>query len=232
MRYPATVLDVLRERCALTASSQVADIGAGTGMLAELLLEAGCTVTAIEPNAEMRGACERLTSRFPRLTVIAASAEQTGLASASLELVTAGRAFHWFDRERSLAEFARVLKPGGWVALVTNRRAHDGSEQALAYERILLEHGRDYAQVRGSYRSYEGAAPAGAESFMVRMPGWQRLTLAAFLGQTQSLSVTPLPGAVGYAEMQAALCDFFSRWSRDGVLTLETMCEVVGWRLG
>ena len=165
------------------------------------------------------------------MRVVDASAEETGLDDASMDLVSVGRAFHWFERERALAEFRRILKPGGWVVLVANRRAQDGSEQARAYEAILMEHGTDYAQVRGGYRSFDGLKPYGdAETFEVKMAGTERLSLEAFLGQTQSLSIAPMPGHAKYEGMQHALRGFFARWSEDSLLRLDTVCEVVGWR--
>ena len=230
-RYPAEVVEVLRERCGLRQQDRVADIGAGTGMLAELLLEAGNPVVAIEPNAEMRAACEGLVERYPRLTVVDAAAEATGLAGGSIDLVTVGRAFHWFNQPVALEEFQRILKPGGWVTLVSSRRAHDESAQARAYEAVLMEHGTDYAAVRGNYRSHVGLAPYGeAERFEVKIPGVIRLSLDEFLGQTQSLSITPMPGHLKYDAMQRALREFFAAWSEQDVLTLETACEVIGWR--
>jgi SAM-dependent methyltransferase len=230
-RYPRQVIEVLRERCGLGEIDLVVDVGAGTGMVAELFLENGNPVIAIEPNAEMRNACARNLSRFDRVRVEDATAETTGLGDASVDLVAAGRAFHWFDRERALPEFKRILKPGGWVVLLANRRARDGSEMAREYEAILLQHGRDYEQVRGGYRSFEGLRPYGdAETFEVKMPGEQRLTLEEFLGQTQSLSVTPMPGDAKYAGMQAALKEFFLKWSVGGVMRMETACQVTGWR--
>ena len=78
-RYPAAVIDVLVERCGLQREHHVADIGAGTGMLAELFLEHGNAVVAVEPNDDMRAACERLASAWPGLTVKKGTAEATGL---------------------------------------------------------------------------------------------------------------------------------------------------------
>jgi ubiquinone/menaquinone biosynthesis C-methylase UbiE len=231
LRYPAAVLDVLRQRCGLRDEDVVADVGAGTGMVAELLLEAGNRVIAVEPNAEMRAACARLGSRYAKLAVVDAAAEATGLTTGSVDLVTVGRAFHWFDQARALAEFQRILKPAGWVTLVSSRRLGDESAQGRAYEAILVEHGTDYAQVRGNYRSYKGLAPYGdAERFEVNIPGEARLTLDEFMGQTQSLSIAPMPAHPKYEAMQQALHEFFAAWSSDGALTLETMCEIIGWR--
>jgi SAM-dependent methyltransferase len=232
MRYPREVLAVLREHCGLRAEQVVADVGAGTGMLAELFLDAGNRVVAIEPNAEMRMACARLGERYAGLRVVDAAAEETGLGDASIDLVSVGRAFHWFDREKALAEFARILRPGGWVVLVANRRARDGSAAAVEYEQILMEHGTDYAEVRGGYRSFVGLRPYGdAGSFEVQLPGEQRLSLEEFLGQTQSLSIAPMPGDAKYEGMQKSLRDYFAKWSEDEALLLQTVCEVVGWRV-
>jgi ubiquinone/menaquinone biosynthesis C-methylase UbiE len=230
-RYPQRVIETLRERCGLRREDVVADVGAGTGMLAELFLENGNAVIAVEPNAEMRAACERILARYERLRVVDAAAEHTELDASSVDMVAVGRAFHWFDRDRALAEFKRILKPGGWVVLAANRRAHDGSEQAKEYEAILIEHGIDYARVRGGYRNWEGMKPYGdAEVFKAQMPGEQRLTLEEFLGQTQSLSVIPMPWHAKYEGMQRALKEFFAKWSDGKVLRLETVCSVAGWR--
>jgi ubiquinone/menaquinone biosynthesis C-methylase UbiE len=231
-RYPAQVIELMREHCGLRSEDVVADVGAGTGMLAELFLENGNQVIAIEPNAEMRDACQRISMTRGALQVVGATAEETGLGDASVDIVAVGRAFHWFDRDRALHEFRRIVKPGGWVVLVTNRRAQDGSEQAREYEAILIEHGLDYAEVRGGYRKWEGLKPYGddAETFETTIAGEQALTLEEFLGQTQSLSVTPMPGHAKYEGMQRALKEFLAKWSEGDVLRLETQCSVVGWR--
>jgi SAM-dependent methyltransferase len=229
LRYPTDVLRVLRERCGLLDTSVVADVGAGTGMLAELFLENGNRVMAVEPNAEMREACERLRVRYTRLTVVAAAAEATTLVDASVDFVSVGRAWHWFDRERAVVEFRRILRPRGWVVLVTNRRGKDASTEVKAYEEILMEFGTDYRELQSGYRVYDDMASLFAGGVVVRetIGGEQRLTLEELLGQTQSLSVAPLPGDAKYAGMQRALRDFFARFERDGVLRMGTVCSVM-----
>src|ERR1700754_3860110 len=92
-RYPAQVIDILATRCGLTREAAVADIGAGTGMLLELFLEHGNAVVAVEPNDEMRQACERLTKIWPGMLIKKGTAEATGLEDASVDFVLAGRAF-------------------------------------------------------------------------------------------------------------------------------------------
>jgi ubiquinone/menaquinone biosynthesis C-methylase UbiE len=229
LRYPMEVLDVLRERCGLSAASVVADVGAGTGMLAELFLENGNHVIAVEPNAEMREACERMRKRYAGLTVVAAAAEATTLKDASVDVVSVGRAWHWFDRERAVGEFRRILRPSGWVVLVSNRRAKDNSPEAKAYEEILMEFGEDYREVHRETREAAEVVPLFGAGAIVKetIRGEQVLTLEKLLGQTQSLSVAPMPSDAKYPEMQEALRDLFARFQRDGVLRMGTVCSVM-----
>jgi SAM-dependent methyltransferase len=228
LRYPPEMLSLLRDRCGLVASDVVADVGAGTGMLAELFLENGNAVVAIEPNAEMRSACERLRERYSRLTVVDATAEVTTLDDASVEFVSAGRAFHWFDPERAIPEFRRVLRPQGWVVLAANGRSHDDSEQAIEYERILTEEGVDHSDIRSRHKMHEVAAAAFVPGSLVQkqVHGEQVLTLEAFLGQTQSYSSVPLPGDAKFEGMQRALRNYFARWQLDGMLHMKTVCYI------
>ena len=230
--FTSYVIDVLNEHGALSQHDVVADIASGTGMVAELLLKNGNEVIAVEPNAEMRAACEKNLSHYDGFKLVDALAEATGLSDASVDLVTVGRAFHWFDRGRALAEFRRIVKPGGWVALMTNHRKRDGSERMREYEAILIEHGVDYTAMHGKNRSWEGLKPYGedSETFIEEMVGEESLTLEEFLGQTQSLSVAPMPGHEKYDGMQRTLKEFFSKWSEGDVVRLETVCSVAGWR--
>jgi ubiquinone/menaquinone biosynthesis C-methylase UbiE len=229
LRYSVAVLDILKKQCGLTTSSIVADVGAGTGMLAELFLENGNRVIAVEPNAEMRAASERLLERYSGLSVVAAAAEATTLADASVDFVSVGRAWHWFDRKRAVVEFRRILRSGGWLVLVTNRRSKDVSVEAKEYEEILMEFGTDYRELQSEYRVYDDMAPVFPEGAVVRetIRGEQVLTLEEFLGQTQSSSVAPMPGDAKYAAMQRALHDFFARFQQGGALRMGTVCSVV-----
>ena len=224
-RYPAKeVLALLREWCGLQPEWLVADVGAGTGMLAEVFLENGNRVIAIEPNEEMREACARLSG--PRLEVVDATAEATGLADASVEMVAAGRAFHWFDTEKALAEFRRVLKPGGWVALVSVGRAYVQTEQALAFERLLAEFGTDHTYSRSTYRVHDKLEELFGELRKAEIAGEQRLDWETLVGFAQSISAVPQVGTEEYAVFEAELRKHFEAYARGGVLTMPTTCWV------
>jgi SAM-dependent methyltransferase len=145
--YPPEVLDLLRSECSLTPHSVVADIGSGTGILSKLFLEDGNRLFGVEPNAEMRSAGERLLAEYKNFTSISGSAEQTGLAARSVDLIAAGQSFHWFDRPRARLEFRRILKPGGWIVIVWNNRLTGATPFLRAYEDLLLRCATDYAQI-------------------------------------------------------------------------------------
>ncbi|MGA7907910.1 MAG: class I SAM-dependent methyltransferase [Candidatus Sulfotelmatobacter sp.] len=146
--YPPEVLRTLHTECGLTAARIVGDIASGTGLWTRLLLESGNRVFGVEPNAEMRQAGERLLAEFPNFTSIAGTAEATSLADGSVDFVTAAQAAHWFNREQARREFIRILKPGGWLALVWNERVTDSTLFLRDYENLLLTFGTDYEEVR------------------------------------------------------------------------------------
>ena len=123
--YPTAVLDILGTETGLNPATVVADVGAGTGLSAELFLRNGNTVFGVEPNREMREAAESLLAGYANFHSVAGSAESTTLPDASVDLIVAGQAFHWFDVPRARAEFRRILRPDGVVVLMWNTRRLD-----------------------------------------------------------------------------------------------------------
>lgn len=99
----------------------VLDLGAGTGKLTAALLAAGHRVTALEPSAGMREVLAARLAHAPSATVIDGRAEAIPLDDDSVDAVVVGSAFHWFDREPTLDEIGRVLRPPGVFGLLGNR---------------------------------------------------------------------------------------------------------------
>lgn len=95
------------------------DLAAGTGKLTRLLVPTGARVVAVEPVDAMR---DRLEVACPGVDARAGTAEAIGLPDGSADVVTVAQAFHWFDPPAALAEIARVLRPGGWLAIAYNER--------------------------------------------------------------------------------------------------------------
>jgi ubiquinone/menaquinone biosynthesis C-methylase UbiE len=145
--YPRELVEWLRETIGLAPSWVVADVGSGTGLLTLRFLEAGCAVHGVEPNAMMRAAAERAFADNARFVSVAGSAEATTLTDASIDLVAAGQAFHWFEPEATRREWRRILAPDGWAMVVFNTRRIDATPFMRAYDRYLVDHAVDYAGV-------------------------------------------------------------------------------------
>jgi SAM-dependent methyltransferase len=121
--YPEAALSELAARCGVRSGTPVVDLGAGTGKLTRQVAALGADVVAVEPAAGMR---RRLEAEVPGVPVLDGTAEDIPLLGASVEAVTVGQAFHWFDTHRALDEIARVLRPAGWLALLWNERPESG----------------------------------------------------------------------------------------------------------
>ena len=132
----------------LQASSIIADIGSGTGISARLFLENGNRVFGVEPNAAMRGAAEDFLRDFPNFESVDGTAENTNLPDKSVDFIVAAQAFHWFNEEKTRSEFLRILRAGGFVALMWNERQLDTNDFLRGYEKILIKFGSDYEKVR------------------------------------------------------------------------------------
>jgi SAM-dependent methyltransferase len=117
--YPDGLLTELARRQPLHAGSRVADLAAGTGKLSRQLRATGAWCVAVEPSASMRAECHRVA---PGVAIVAGSAERLPFAAHSVDLVTVAQAFHWFSPAVALHESARVLRPGGTLALIWNER--------------------------------------------------------------------------------------------------------------
>jgi SAM-dependent methyltransferase len=98
---------------------RVLDVGAGTGLLTEVVLDAGHDVTAVDPSPEMLA---ELVARLPAVTAAVGSAEALPVDDASVDAVVAGQAAHWFDPAPAAREIRRVLRPGGVLGLIWNTR--------------------------------------------------------------------------------------------------------------
>jgi SAM-dependent methyltransferase len=219
-RFPRGIIPFLREHGAVPEGAVVADVGAGTGMLAEIFLEAGHRVIAVEPNGEMLEACRELAQQQPKLEVVEGSAEATTLPDASVDLIAVGRAMHWFDWPLAHREFGRILRPNGWVLVATSGHRDSGAPLSNRLSEILRKWRTDTAEVdttRDFNQRLEGFLDAST---------WQRTTLhhcmtvdfPTLLGYAESLSAIPRPGERGHEGMVAELRAVFEEYQQDGKL--------------
>jgi SAM-dependent methyltransferase len=215
--YPDGVRDLLQRELGLSARSVVADLGSGTGILSQLLLQSGARVLGVEPNAAMRAAAERELAAQERFVSVNGMAESTGLAAASVDLATAGQAFHWFDVTRTRTELQRILRPEGGVALMWNVRTRTPFNDD--YEDLLERFAPEYPAVRARDRVSEAsvrALLAPQEVQVARFPNHQRLDAAGLRGRLMSSSFAPQEGAPTHPAMMARLEEMFAVHGRQG----------------
>jgi ubiquinone/menaquinone biosynthesis C-methylase UbiE len=231
--YPVEIVDLLRQECGLTADSAVADIAFGTGLFTRLLLDSGNRVFGVEPNENMRRAGEEFLLAYPGFTSVAGTAEATTLPDHSLDIVTAAQAAHWFDGEKARAEFQRILKPGGWLALVWNERRPDGNGFAREYEDLVIRYGTDYLEVRhhGAKRAVEKLF-ASSSCHIREFETQQKFDYPALQGRLLSSSYAPLAGNPQHGSMLAGLRRTFDAHQVHGQVSLDYDTLVFFGQLG
>ncbi len=220
--YPPQVLQALQEECGLAPNHVIADVASGTGIWTRTLLENGNAVFAIEPNPEMREAGERWLDAFSKFTSVSGTAEATTLPGHSVDFVTAAQAAHWFDRAPARREFARILKPDGWLVLLWNERVTDSTKFLRDYEQLLLTFGTDYKEVRHertteAVNEFFDPAPFQQRVFAMH----QQFDYAGLEGRLLSSSYAPGPDHPQHDPMLRELRRIFDDCSIKGQITFE-----------
>ena len=129
--WPPEAVEIAARRLGLERGAAVLDLAAGTGKLTRRLAGRFGSVTAVEPLGGMRAVLEEA---IPFVRVLAGTAEAIPLPDASVDAVFVGEAIHWFDPGRATAEVARVLRPGGGVAVLYNRLDRPSREEPWRVE--------------------------------------------------------------------------------------------------
>lgn len=211
--YPPDIIKLLERECRLNTRQVIADIGSGTGILAQMFLDRLYTVICVEPNAEMRAAGEMLLKRYSRFYSVAGTAEATTLKPHSLNMIMAGQAYHWFDPAAAAKEFRRVLIPGGWVVLIWNDRQTDTTAFLREYEALLHEFCDNYRAV-----AHKSSDPSmlGITFKRFEFPNAQFFDYEGVQGRLLSSSYAPEPGHVGHNAMLARLREVFDAHQEDG----------------
>jgi len=225
--YPAAAIDALFDGLGDPHAVFAADLGAGTGISSVLLAERGAQVLAVEPNQAMREAAEP----HPRVEWIAGTAEWTGLDEASIDLVTAFQAFHWFDRAKALREMVRILRPGGRAAVIYNER-DESDPFTAAYGDIVRAYQTDDTERR---RADGLEAFAAFEGWLVRQRADLRnehpLNLDGLLARVRSTSYLPKTGPEA-DELHAAIRVLFAEHAHDGDVVMLMRTIVVTGDVG
>jgi len=220
--YPPAAIAAILDGLGPPASILGADVGAGTGISARLVADRGARVIAIEPGEAMR----RAAAPHARVVWLAATAEAMALRTASIDLIVCAQAFHWFRPPEALAEFTRVLKPSGRLALMWNRRSRTDPFTA-GYRQVILDVGGESEAERMIFdpaviaRSGWFAAPTRRV-----VPNAQRLDLDGLIGRARSASYAPKTGDAG-DRLIASLGELHARHAdAHGIVTLVYDTEI------
>lgn len=225
--YPSEYVTYLIESNCLSESSKIADIGSGTGILTKQLLDCGGTVIGVEPNDEMRAVAEERLKGYSKFISLNQTAEQTGIKSSSLDLITVGQAFHWFDAEAFKTECQRILKPFANVALVWNSRDLNS--------KIVIENAEICKQFCPNFNGFSGGIEETPEVYKAFFKNGKYeycefmndlvFDLEGFLGRNLSASYAPKSYEVNYPLFVEALTEQFQRYADEGKIVFPNITK-------
>jgi SAM-dependent methyltransferase len=221
--YPQEAIDFIIAHAGLDGRSLLVDVGSGTGIAARLFAARAIQVIGIEPNDAMRERAERASvpAGCPAPTYRAGRAEATGLPGGVARAVLAAQAFHWFHPSNALAEFHRLLIPGGWVFLMGYER-DESDPCTAAYGDVIRSapNAAEMEQGRQASGALVGVSPFFTDfqqrTFLHQQGGLDREGL---LGRALSVSYAP-QDAAGIEAWRRALGDVFDRFQHQGELVL------------
>ena len=213
--YPDEMIGFLYQELGLDKNSVIADIGSGTGILSRYFVNRGNKTFGVEINADMRCKAEKIFADYPEFTSVDGSAENTTLPGHSVDLITAAQAFHWFKPEPTHREFSRILKSGGHVALIWNKREKENSPFLKEYDLLLKKHCPRYneeGQRKSIYDPDIKTTFGGTMPKEVQFTNAQQLDLKAFLGRALSLSYVDTDNKLLFRAFE----DLFTKYNENG----------------
>ncbi|MCH5165855.1 MAG: class I SAM-dependent methyltransferase [Clostridiales bacterium] len=221
--YAESLLNTLYSDYGFARQSKIADIGSGTGIFTEQLLKRGCTVYGVEPNADMREACEKRLKGYSNFISVNGDAANTKLLDSSVNIVTAAQALHWFPLEEFRQECRRILKPNGLVVIVYNQRCND-----IINERI------DAVIARTCDLNSASTGPAFIELKRkkindlfqgkyteIRKSNSIPMDLNKFLSYWLSRSYAPKSDDDSYEQFIKVMTAMFKEYAPNGIITIE-----------
>jgi ubiquinone/menaquinone biosynthesis C-methylase UbiE len=208
--YAIDAIAALIRKVKLQPDWLIADIGAGTGNMAKHFVNLVKVVYAVEPEAQMRRQAERMLTQYPAFHSLAGTAEATGLETASIDLIVVGQALHWFNPVRAGAEFARIIKPGGWLAAVENRFVGAADRDTVNHIETF------FAPATSTYASFP----------MCITETWEQ-----FIGGARSAAAAPRTGDPEYKEFELQQRAVFDAQAKAGLIEVHYTTELAVGRL-
>jgi len=212
--YPTELVDYLYSEAGFTPTSKIADIGAGTGKLSELLLLRGSSVVCVEPNPDMIDVAKQELSRFEKCSFIEAPAENTCIEENSVDFITVAQAIHWFDHEKFKNECKRILRKNGKIVIIWYERDLS-AEQIIANENVRERFFLNYKPVS---EKMEDSINFFKDDFcdIKEFNEVQIVDEDGFIGSNLSSSYAPKASDEKYEEFKTELKKVFDKYSKDG----------------
>jgi ubiquinone/menaquinone biosynthesis C-methylase UbiE len=225
--YPDAAMAALLD--GLPRPARVADVGSGTGLAARQLAALGADVVGVEPNGDMRRRAERHGApEAGSLRYVAGTAEATGLPDSALDLVSCSQSFQWFRPRPALAEFHRILRPGGRLAVFWKAIREDN--QILDAYRQVSDEARDAAKAQGRAIRFATREDLTASDLFdnhrhAAFAARHMYDREAFLGRAASASFFPSGGPLR-ERLLRRLEEIFDLHERDGLVEIEGRTDV------
>jgi ubiquinone/menaquinone biosynthesis C-methylase UbiE len=210
--YPPEAIDAVLAGLGEPSTLTIADVGAGTGISSRLFAQRGAKVVAIEPNARMRSQAEP----DPKVEWRGGTAQRTGLPDASVDLIVACQAFHWFATLEVMREFARVARRRAAI-LQYERDERDAFTKA--YGGVVRAYATDDTEdlrrrALAAFAGFPESRISCTEAFSL-----QEMDREALLGRAASSSYLPASGAPAEA-LRRDLNELFDRYASGGRVVL------------
>jgi SAM-dependent methyltransferase len=176
----------------------------------------------------MQGAAHQELGGNKNFIPVKGSAEATTLTDNSIDLIVCAQAFHWFNNERTKAEFKRILKNDGHAALIWNNRVADADDFSMAYENILKRDSIDYNKV-----NHRNISDIDFKAFFkdgkyktAKFPNVQVFDVAGLLGRAFSSSYVPVEGTEDGEKFRGMLKDIFAKYNQNGKVSFHYQTEI------
>lgn len=222
--YPGALLDWLAETTGVAPPAPVCDLGCGTGIFSRLLAARGYAVVGIDPNP---GMLEAAAAEGGDVHYVRGQADATGLADASVRLVTVAQAFHWFDFESAFREQRRIAGPAGWTMVVWNVR---GDTPVLrAYDELLVAYSAEYRAIPKARPTIAALQARLGPAIRQETFGHQQvLDWAGFRGRLYSSSFV-VHGIDDREGFDTGMREVFDRYQTEGTVTLDYGAHALAW---
>jgi SAM-dependent methyltransferase len=225
--FALDAIDTILIQTGIGTQSVVADIGAGTGILTRHFVEKVALIYAVEPNDAMRSYAEANLGEYTSFRSLNTRAEETTIPETSVDLILVGQALDWFDPFPTSAEFQRIVKPGGFLAVISNPPEIPDTPLKLAVRGLFREEfGFNFEE-----SSHPDNQPPnfyfGHDDFIhTRFPNPVPENWESFFGGICSASFAPDPEHPRFKDFSKAAREVFEQFQQDAVITMPFETEL------